>query len=74
MEKYYPLTQSEYIELRDFITSIGSYLPENKAHYVWSNYNRLRNENEPQPCTCASSGAHWKRAIDYLFNWVKDRK
>jgi hypothetical protein len=74
MEKYNPLTQQEYIELRDFITSIGVRLPENKAHYVWSMFNRVRSENEPQPCTCASSGAHWKRAVDFLINWVNERR
>ena len=72
--KYHPLTPEEFNELNGFISSLGTYLPENKAHYVWSNYNRLRGENEPQPCTCGSSGAHWKRATDYLFNWVKVRK
>ena len=72
--KYKPLSQEEYIDLREFITQLGSYLPDNKAGYVWALFNRLRNENEPQPCTCPSSGAHWKRAIDYLRNWVNERK
>lgn len=71
--KYSPLTEEQFIELRDTIQSIGAYLPENKAPYIWSTFNALRNEREPQPCTCASSGAHWKRAMDYLYNWVKDR-
>jgi len=71
--KYHPLTEERFIELRDFIQSIGAYLPENKAPYVWNMYNDLRGEREPQPCTCASSGAHWKRAMDYLYDWVKQR-
>jgi len=70
----HPLTFDEFIELDKFINSLGSYLPDDKASYVWNNFNRLRGENEPQPCTCPSSGAHWKRAVDYLFNWVKERK
>lgn len=70
---YEPLTESEFTELKGFINEIGAYLPENKAGYVWSMFNKLRGENEMQPCTCASSGKHWKRAVDYLFNWVKDR-
>ena len=49
-------------------------MPEDKAPYVWNTFNHLRGENEPRPCTCASSGAHWKRAIDFLFNWVKERE
>ena len=70
----HPLTFDEFIELDKFINSLGSYLPDDKAGYVWNNFNRLRGENEPQPCTCASSAAHWKRAVDYLYNWVKERK
>ena len=68
------LTKEEFSELELFITTLGAYLPENKAGYVWGMYNRLREENEPQPCMCASSGGHWKRAVDYLFNWVKEQK
>jgi hypothetical protein len=74
INKYEPLSQQEYIDLREFITTLGAYLPDNKAQYVWGLFNRLRNANEPQPCTCKSSGAHWKRAVDYLLNWVNERK
>ncbi len=74
MEKYSPLTLEEFQALDATLTSIGAYLPENKAPYIWDNFNRLRGENEPRPCTCGSSGAHWKRAVDYLHNWVKERK
>ena len=70
----HPLTFDEFIELDKFINSLGSYLPDNKAAYVWNTFNRLRGENEPQPCTCSSSGAHWKRAVNYLLDWVNTRK
>lgn len=72
--KYHPLTEEAFIELRDFIKSVGAYLPENKAQYVWNTYNAIRGESEMQPCTCASAGGHWKRAIDHLWNWVKERE
>jgi len=72
--KYAPLTEAEFIQLKDFIKNIGAYLQENHAPYVWNTFNHIRGEREPQPCTCASSGAHWKRAIDFLFNWVKERE
>ena len=72
--KYAPLTEEQFIELKGFIKSIGEYLPENQAPYDWNTFNHIRGEREPQPCTCASSGAHWKRAIDFLFNWVKERE
>jgi len=72
--KYAPLTESEFLELKGFIQNIGAYLPEDKAPYVWNTFNHIRGEREPQPCTCASSGAHWKRAVDFLWNWVKERE
>jgi hypothetical protein len=70
----HPLTYEEFIALRDFITTIGARLPEDKAPYVWDMFNKLRNENEVRPCTCASSAGHWKRAVTYLYDWVKDKE
>jgi hypothetical protein len=72
--KYHPLSLEEFQALDSTLISIGAYLPENKAPYIWDNFNRVRGENEPRPCTCGSAGAHWKRAVDYLHNWVKERK
>jgi hypothetical protein len=72
--KYEPLTLEEFNELDKTIAGLGAYLPENLAPYIWDNFNKLRNENEPRPCTCKSSGAHWKRAVDFLLDWTKQRK
>jgi len=72
--KYHPLNLEEFQELSSTVLSLGAYLPENKAPYIWDNFNKLRNENEVRPCTCKSSGAHWKRAVDYLTDWVNQRK
>jgi hypothetical protein len=72
--KYHPLTEEQFIELSNTIKGIGAYLPENLAPYIWNHFNTLRGENETRPCTCASSGAHWKRAMDYLYNWVKEKE
>ncbi len=72
--KYHPLTEQEYFELKGFIQALGGYLPDNKAPYVWNTFNHIRGEREPQPCTCASSAGHWKRAVDFLWNWVKERE
>jgi len=70
---YAPLTQPEYIHLREEMTKVGAYLPDNLAPYIWSMFNRLRDANEPQPCTCASSGKHWKRAVDFINEWLKEK-
>ena len=72
--KYAPLTTEQFIQLKEFIYSLGAYLPEDKAGYVWGNYNTIRAVNEPQPCTCSSSGALWKGAVDFLHNWIKERE
>lgn len=71
--KYAPLTEQEFIELRDNLTQIGAYLPEQLMGYIWSNFNRVRGTNENQPCGCASAGGHWKRAVEGLREWVKER-
>jgi hypothetical protein len=65
------ITEEQTKELKEFLSTLGAYLPENRANYVWNLYNDLRDERETQPCTCASSGAHWKRAIDFLYDWAK---
>lgn len=72
--KYHPLSLEEFQELDKTISSLGAYLPENLAPYIWNNFNMLRNENEPRPCMCGSAGVHWKRATDYLRTFVNERK
>ena len=71
--KYHPLTEQEFNEMSDFILNLGAYLPDNKASWVWSTFNKLRDENETQPCMCGSSAGHWKRAVDHIHRWVKER-
>ena len=72
--KYTPLNLEEFQELDAKISSLGAYLPENLAPYIWDNFNKLRGLNEPRPCMCGSAGAHWKRATDYLRSWINERK
>ena len=69
-----PLTDVELKELKETVSSLTDYLPENKAPYVWDLFNRLRGENENRPCTCASAGAHWGRAVKYLKDYIKERE
>jgi len=73
MKDISPLTQLEFDELKSFLDGLGAWLPEDKAGYVWNNYLKLNGHTEPQPCTCSSSGRHWKKAIDFLNEWVKQR-
>lgn len=71
--KYEPLTEEQFLELKQNMTQVGAYLPDNLAPYIWSIFNKLRDENEAQPCTCASSGKHWKRAVDFINEWLKGK-
>jgi hypothetical protein len=70
---YEPLNEIEFTELTKVLNEIGAYLPDDKMGYIWGTFNRVRNANENQPCGCASAGGHWKRAVDHLKAWVKER-
>jgi hypothetical protein len=67
------LTKEQLEELKGVLSQITTRLPENLAHYIWNTFNHIRNEQEPRPCLCGSSGAHWKRAVDFLNDYVKDK-
>jgi hypothetical protein len=69
----HPLTMAEYLELKDFIFSIGARLPEQKMGYVWNMYNRIRGVNEKQPCGCQSAAKYWVDAINELRRWVESK-
>lgn len=72
--KYHPLTKERFDELKQFLSGIGNYLPTDRTGYIWGTYNEVRGAREPQPCNCGSSGSLWKRAIDELNAWVKERE
>jgi len=73
-DKYSPLTTPQYLELKDFLTNLGHTLPTDKLSYVWNNYNAVRGMKEKQPCGCGSAAGMWKRAVDELNAWVKERE
>lgn len=67
------LNPEELQILKDTLKDIGAYLPENKAPYIWDTFNHIREIQEPRPCTCKSSGGHWKRAVDFLYDYAKNK-
>ena len=67
------LTPEQLEELKSTLKEIGAYLPENKANYIWNTYKAITDSNELQPCMCASAGGHWKRAVDFLHNYIKEK-
>ena len=64
-------TQEEFTELKTFIEGLGSYLPTDKTHYIWSTYVKIKGKPEPKPCSCPSSGKLWKKAIDTIRDYIK---
>ena len=70
---YEPLTEQEFVELKNRISNIKSFLPDGEMGYVWQTYNKVRNSEERQPCGCKSSAGKWKGAVDTLQNFVKER-
>ena len=67
------LNEKELDDLKSILKQITTRLPEDKAQYIWNTFNHIRGEKEPQPCMCGSSGAHWKRAVDFLHDYIKNK-
>ena len=65
-------TKEELAELKQFITSLGLNLPEDKLHYVWDNYKRITGSNENQPCSCQSSASLWIKAVEAIRTYVQE--
>ena len=70
---YSPLKKEDYEKLITILEKVTSHLPEHDAPFIWNMFNDIRNAREPQPCTCASSGAHWGRAISELRLWLRGK-
>ena len=71
--KWAPLSEENVNRLKEVLSRVSSHLPEAEAPFIWNMFNDIRNAREPQPCTCASSGAHWGRAISELRLWMRQR-
>lgn len=71
--KYHPLSDSDFVNLSLTLENIKTHLPVDKTGYIWSTYNWIRGEKEPQPCNCGSAAGHWNRALGFLREWVKIR-
>ena len=67
-------TNEEFKVMVDTLDSIGNYLPDDKVGYVWSNYQKIANTTENQPCSCGSSAGLWKKAVDTIRTYIKENK
>lgn len=64
-------TQDEWNELTSFMKTLGSYIPNDKASYVWNTFNTITGKNERQPCMCPSSSGTWARAVKDIESYIR---
>lgn len=65
---------TELQEIKEGLDKIGGWIPTEMTGWVWNNYKKLANSNENQPCNCGSAAGHWKRAVEFLREWVKQQE
>jgi len=64
-------SEEEFTELKKTMESIGSYLPTDKTHFIWSNYLKITGKKEAKPCTCKSSANLWGKAVQTIRDYIK---
>jgi hypothetical protein len=71
--KYAPLNLAEFIELKEHLEGIKSYLPEHLMGTLWEKCNRIRGERINQPCSCKSSSGLWGLCVSDLRQFVRTK-
>ena len=71
--KYSPLNEQEFNELKEHLEGIKSFLPEHLMSTLWSKCNAIRGERINQPCSCKSSAGLWGACVTDLRKFVNDR-
>jgi hypothetical protein len=69
--KYFPLNEQQFKELKEKMHSIENYLPDGMMGYVWDTYKSITGSIENQPCGCASAGGLWLKAVNVLKDYIK---
>jgi hypothetical protein len=65
-------TEEEFIKLKDMMSGITTHLPDHLTGHIWAAYTKIKGQQEPQPCTCASSGGLWAGAVKTIRDYIKD--
>ena len=71
--KYQPLSEAEFIELKGNLEGIKAFLPEHLMGQFWEKCNRIRGERINQPCGCASAAGLWGECVAVLRKFVNER-
>jgi hypothetical protein len=74
MRDYTPYTEAEYVELKSIMNDIITHIPNDRMGWVWGNHNKILKTNEPQPCSCGSAAANWKRAAETIRNFISQKE
>jgi len=67
-------TEEEYKELKEKISGIKDWLPENLLVYIWDNYKKISGSNENRPCSCGSAAKHWAKAVNTIREYINERE
>lgn len=73
INKYSPFTNEEFAVMVEEMKSLGVFLPEHQMSKMWERCTRIRGKKENQPCSCKSSGSLWKRCVDDINQFIKER-
>lgn len=71
--KYHPFSEEEFVQLKETLSKITTFLPEHYMDYIWNMVSRLRGQKVARPCSCKSSAKHWGAAVTDLKNFIKER-
>jgi hypothetical protein len=64
------LSQEQFLELKQVLSTIDAYIPEHQAGYIWDMYTKIAGDHGGRPCMCGSAGKYWKAAVDTLRKYV----
>lgn len=65
-------TIGEVLELEEKMRGIDTFIPDSLMGYVWSNYQKILNTTEPQPCGCRSAAGLWIKAVDTIKQFLRE--
>ena len=68
MESKFSTEEIQQIKIN--LERIQTHIPNDLASWVWNTYKQITGSNEKQPCTCGSSGKHWRKAVDAIREYV----
>jgi hypothetical protein len=67
-------TEQEYKELKDFVSGLKDWLPEDKMSYVWDNYLKINGHQEPKPCGCKTAAGLWAKAVNRIKEYINEQE